>query len=161
MGSAQLILIAGSLILLGFISLTIYNSFNSKTDTDLYNEAYITASGVAQSLIDQILTKAFDQNTVSASVTDPNSLTDPALLGPDAGENNVTLFNDIDDYKNYSRDDTLNVMGIFHSRVDVNYAVKLNPDQISSARTFTKRIDVYVSNVYLKDTLKFSYAKAY
>ncbi len=161
MGSAQLILIAGGLILLGFVSLTIYSSFGSKTDSDLYNEAYITASGVAQSIIDQILTKSFDQNTVAASVADPSALTAVASLGPDAGETNVTQFNDIDDYKNYSRNDTLSVMGIFHSQVDINYAVKMNPDQISGTKTFTKRIDVYVSNAYLKDTLRFTYAKAY
>lgn len=161
MGSAQLLLVAGGLILLGIVSLTIYNSFGSKTDSDLYNEAYITGSGVAQSIIDQILTKSFDQNTISATITNPNSLTAVNLLGPDAGESNVIQFNDVDDYKNYSRNDTLSVMGIFHSRVDVNYATKMNPDQLSGTRTFTKRIDVFVTNVYLKDTLKFSYAKTY
>lgn len=161
MGSAQLLLIAGGLILLGIVSLTIYNSFGSKTDSDLYNAAYITGTGVAQSIIDQILTKSFDQNTVSATVTDPSGLTAVNSLGPDAGETSVTQFNDIDDYKGYSRSDTLSVMGVFHTRVDVNYALKMNPDQLSNARTFTKRIDVYVSNVYLKDTLQFSYVKAY
>ncbi len=161
MGSAQLLLIAGSLILLGIVSLTIYNSFGSKTDSDLYNGAYIAATGVAQSIIDQILTKSFDQNTISANVNNPNSLTAVNSLGPDAGESNVSQFNDIDDYKNYTRDDTLSVMGIFHTRVDVNYTLKMNPDQTSGTRTFTKRIDVYVTNFYLKDTLKFSYATAY
>lgn len=161
MGSTQLILIAGSLVLLGFISLTIYNSFNSKTDSDLYNEAYITASGISQSIIDQILTKSFDQNTRTTSVSNPSSLTPVASLGPDPGESSVVQFNDVDDYKNYTRVDTMAVLGIFNTRVDVNYVSKMNPDQISGTQTFTKRIDVFVTNAYLKDTLKIKYATAY
>lgn len=161
MGLSQLILIAGSLVLLGIISLTIYNSFNSKTDSDLYNEAYITASGIGQSVFDQILTKSFDQNTVTTPVTSTSSLTAVASLGPDPGETSVLQFNDVDDYKNYTRIDTMSVLGIFNTRVDVNYVSKMNPDQISAARTFTKRIDIFVTNSYLKDTLKIKYATAY
>ena len=161
MGLSQLILLAGSLVLLGVISLTIYNSFNSKTDSDLYNEAYITASGIGQSVFDQILTKSFDQNTVTTPVTSTSSLTAVASLGPDAGESSVLLFNDVDDYKNYTRVDTMSVLGIFNTRVDVNYVSKMNPDQISATQTFTKRIDIFVTNSYLKDTLKLKYATAY
>lgn len=161
MGLSQLILIAGSLVLLGVISLTIYNSFNSKTDSDLYNEAYITASGIGQSVFDQILTKSFDQNTVTTPVTSTSSLTAVASLGPDTGESSVLLFNDVDDYKNYTRVDTMSVLGIFNTRVDVNYVSKMNPDQISAIPTFTKRIDIFVTNSYLKDTLKLKYATAY
>ena len=161
MGLSQLILLAGSMVLLGIISLTIYNSFNSKTDSDLYNEAYITASGIAQSIIDQILTKSFDQNTRTTSVSNPSSLTAVASLGPDAGESSVLQFNDVDDYKNYTRADTMSVLGIFNTQVDVNYVSKMNPDQISAAKTFTKRINIFVTNTYLKDTLKIKYATAY
>lgn len=161
MGLSQLILLAGSMVLLGIISLTIYNSFNSKTDSVLYNEAYITASGIAQSIIDQILTKSFDQNTRTSSVSSPSSLTAVASLGPDAGESSVLQFNDVDDYKNYTRVDTMSVLGIFNTRVNVIYVNKMNPDQISAAKTFTKKIDIFVTNSYLKDTLKIKYATAY
>lgn len=161
MGSAQLILLAGGLILLGAVSLTIYNSFNNKTDFELQNEAYITAASIGQSMIDKILTKSFDQKTVSHSYTVPDSLTSVGLLGPDAGETSVTSYNDIDDYKNYVQLDTLSVLGVFRTKIDINYAQKFNPDITSNARTFTKRIDVFVTNTFLKDTLKLNYGVTY
>ena len=55
----------------------------------------------------------------------------------------------------------MSVLGIFNTQVDVNYVSKMNPDQISAAKTFTKRINIFVTNTYLKDTLKIKYATAY
>lgn len=160
MGTAQFIMLAGGLLLLVFLSLTFYSSFRSKSDIDLYNEALITGTAIGQSIIDEISTRAFDQKTVSNSVTVPDSLTATGSLGPDAGESISTLFNDIDDFKNYVRFDTL-VMGVFRTRVNVNYLSKMNPGLLSASRTFTKRIDVFVSNLYLQDTLKLNYVITY
>lgn len=161
MGSVQLILLIGGMALLGAMSLMIYNSFNSKTDFGLYNEAYITASGIGQSMIDKILTKSFDQKSIGKSFTTPDSLTVVGSLGPDAGESSVNLYNDIDDFKNYVQLDTMSVLTVFRTRVDVRYAQKFNPGTNSNVRTFTKRIDVFVTNTYLIDTLKFNYAVTY
>lgn len=161
MGTQQIILVIGGMVLLGLLALTFYNSYNSKTDLDIYNEAIISASGIGQSIIDEIQAKAFDQNTVSHSVNNASQLTAVGLLGPDAGESSPANFNDIDDYKNYVRFDTLNTLGVFKTQVDVNYAVELNPDQISSVRTFSKRINVFVTNNYLKDTLKLNAVSTY
>ncbi len=161
MGSAQLILLAGGLILLGAVSLTIYNSFNNKTDFQLQNEAYITASSIGQSMIDRILTKSFDEKTISHSYTVPDSLTAVGSLGPDAGEASVAAYDDVDDYKNYIKLDTLSVLGVFRTKVDINYAQKFNPDITSNVKTFTKRVDVFVTNTFLKDTLKLNYGVTY
>lgn len=149
------------MVILGVLSLLIYNSTNSKTDSDLGNEAYITASGIGQSMIDQILNKSFDQKSISKTLTLPDSLTAVASLGPDSGESTVGLFNDVDDYKNFIKIDTLSVLGIFKTKVDVNYVQKFNPDVKSNVKTFTKRIDVFVTNAFLPDTLKLKYAIAY
>ncbi len=160
MGTAQLIMLLGGLLLLIFLSMTFYSSFRSKSDIELYNEALITGTAIGQSIIDEISTRAFDQKTVTKSITVPDSLTVVGSLGPEVGESNSTLFNDIDDFKNYVRLDTL-VMGVFRTRVNVNYLSKMNPGLISSSKTFTKRIDVFVSNLYLQDTLKLNYVITY
>jgi len=160
MGTAQFIMLAGGLLLLVFLSLTFYSSFRSKTDIDLYNEALITGTAIGQSIIDEITTKSFDKKTVTKSYTVPDSLTAVGLLGPDIGESSSNQFNDVDDYKNFVRFDTL-AMGIFRTKVNVNYASKMNPNQISASRTFSKRIDVSVWNKYLQDTLKLNYIITY
>lgn len=161
MGTQQIILVIGGMVLLGLLALTFYNSYNTKTDLDIYNQAVITASGIGQSMIDEIQAKAFDQNTVNNRVHNPAQLTAAGSLGPETGETSPLNYNDIDDYKNYVRLDTLATMGIFRTSVDVNYAQELNPNQISSIPTFSKRIDIWVTNVYLKDTLKLSSISTY
>ncbi len=161
MGTQQIILVIGGLILLGLLALTFYNSYNSKTDLDIYNQAVITASGIGQSMIDEIQTKAFDEKTVSQRVNNVSQLTAAGALGPDAGETSSPNYDDIDDYKNYVRSDTLNTLGVFTTRVNVNYVVKLNPNQISSQSTYSKRIDIFVTNIYLKDTLKLNSISTY
>ncbi|MEW5843462.1 MAG: hypothetical protein AB1775_09385 [Bacteroidota bacterium] len=161
MGTQQIILVIGGMVLLGLLALTFYNSYNTKTDLDIYNQAIITASGIGQSMIDEIQAKAFDEKTVSKRVNNVSQLTAVGALGPDSGETSPANYDDIDDYKNYMRLDTLNTLGVFTTRVDVNYAVKLNPNQTSSSQTFAKRIDVFVTNTYLKDTLKLNSISTY
>lgn len=161
MGTQQIILLLGGLILLVILSLNFYSSYRGKSDIDIYNQALITATGIGQSIIDEIQTRAFDQKTVTNSVASKDSLTDVGSLGPEIGETLVTNYNDADDYKNYVRYDTLGVMEIFKTRVNINYVTKMNPDVISISKTFTKRIDVFVTNIYLKDTLKLKHVLTY
>ena len=161
MGSQQLILLFGGIALLGAISITIYSSFNFNTEFELYNEAYVTATGIGQSTIDRILTKHFDQKSIGKTFSTPDSLTSAGSLGPDTGELSVNQFNDVDDFKNYVKLDTLSILGIFKTKIDVGYTQKFNPDNNSTVKSFTKRIDVFVTNTYLQDTLKFQYAVTY
>ncbi len=161
MGSAQLILLMGSLILLVILSINFYSSYRSKSEIDIYNQALITGTGIGQSIINEIQTRAFDQKTITKAITSTDSLTAVDSLGPESGETSVTNYNDADDYKNYVRYDTLGVLAIFKTRVDVKYAAKMNPDLNSLSKTFTKRIDVFVTNTYLQDTLKLKHVITY
>lgn len=161
MGAQQIILILGSLLLLTIFSLNFYSAYGDKTKIDLHNQALITGTGIGQSIIDEIQTRAFDQETVDKPITSTDSLTAISSLGPDGGEPSANRFNDVDDYKNYIRYDTLHVLGIFKTVVDVCYANKMNPEVNAGGRTFTKRIDVEITNRYLQDTLKLKHVIAY
>jgi len=134
--------------------LTVYRATSSRVSLTLLNEATITATGLGQSLIDEIQVKAFDEKTVNSSVSTSDSLTLSSSFGKDAGETLVTHFDDIDDYHNYTRSDTLSRLGQFNSSVIVSYVQKFNPDSKTSIRTFSKRIDVFVMNQALTDTIK-------
>ncbi len=155
-----MIMLIGGLLLLTALSATFYSSFRGKSDVEVYNQSLVTGTGLAQSLIDEISTKSFDAKTALKSYTTPDSLTSPGSLGPESGETSASQFNDVDDYNNYVRQDTL-VMGVFTSKVKVKYAQRMNPNQYSSVRTFSKRIDIYVTNTYLPDTLKMNYIITY
>jgi hypothetical protein len=152
--------IVGILLLTVFI-LTVYRASTARITISVLNEATITATGLAQSLIDEIQIKSFDEKTISQTITSEDSLTAVGSLGPETGEILVTQFDDVDDYKNYTRSNSLSRLGTFNSRVDVYYVQKLNPETRSSVRTFTKRIDVFVTNFSLTDTIKLSHVVSY
>ena len=163
MSSGQQILVLGAIILLSIFILRVYSTENGHIKNSITNEAIITATGVAQTLLEQIQTESFDQMTVSKSVSTPDSLTAPLSLGPETGETSVAKFNDVDDYNNYFEVDTMGILGAFNVRTKVYYCTKMNPDVSSAVRTFSKRIDVFVYNkyLYLIDTLKLSKVISY
>jgi len=161
MGSIQMFLTIGGLALLSVLMLIFFSSSGVQYDTKKSNEAIITATGVAQSLIEEIAAKAFDEKTIAHTMNKTDSLTLANSFGPDAGETNRLLFDDIDDYNKYTSVDSLGGLGAFHYRVIIRYAQKFNPDIISLARTFTKRADISVTNSYMQDTLKLTYVYTY
>ncbi len=152
MGSQQLLAI-GSIFLVTMLALNFYTSNTNQMEVSVSNEAIISGTGIAQGMIDNILTRAFDETTVSSSVSSTSSLTSSANLGPDAGENNIFMFDDIDDFKNYSAVDSSTRLSNYNVSVDVNYVVNLNPENNSLSPTFAKRIDVSITGMYLTDTL--------
>ncbi len=161
MNSIQQFLVIGGLFLLGILILNINNSKSMKSDIVYNNEALITGTGAGQTLIDQIMNKAFDQKTVSGPVANATLLTSASNLGKDTGENNSSQFNDIDDYDNYSTVLTLGRLGNFNVSVKVYYVSYNYPDTKSSMQTFLKRIDVTVTNSLLSDKLVFSQLVSY
>jgi len=167
MSSGQQLLVLGAIILFSIFILGIFTTENVNTKTTITNAAIITATGVAQNLLEQIQTEAFDSATVSKAVSTPNSLTPPSSLGPDPGETSVTKFNDIDDYNGYTEIDTIGtvalggIFSIFNVKAQVSYCTKMNPDVPSSVSTFSKKIDISVYNKYLIDTLKLSKVISY
>ncbi|NNJ52694.1 MAG: hypothetical protein HKP17_05950 [Ignavibacteriaceae bacterium] len=138
------------------------NKANTERILSTYtNESVIDASGVAQSIIEEIQKKAFDESTITKAVWKIDSLTSIINLGSEAGEYQHTDFDDIDDYNNYNTTVTLDRMGDFDISVIVNYVSTLNPKLISSTPTFSKRIEVSLTNYSLLDTLKYHHVVSY
>lgn len=152
----QQLLVIGALIILGSLVLTFNRSTQNVNANNYFNIALIDATASAQSIIEGIQTKAFDEQTVSSSVSATSSLTPDASLGSDAGESVPTQFDDIDDYKNYTEVDTFQQFGQFTVSVDVNYVQKYSPETVSASQTYLKKIDVTVSNSFLTQSLTLS-----
>lgn len=155
MGSGnQLLTIAGIFLL----SILILNSNKANTERamTLYTTgSVIDANGVAQSFLDEIQCKAFDETTVYKAVWSADSLTLRNDLGTEFGETQNTDFDDIDDYNNYSTTITLDEFGDFNVITRVEYVESMNPELISNIPTYSKRVEVAITNFSYPDTLKF------
>lgn len=161
MGAAQTVMLVGGLLLLVVLSLNFYTSYRAKSDLSINSEALTTATTLCQSMLDVMQTRAFDEKTISSAVYETDSLTLAASFGPEAGENTVTQFDDINDFHNYIQYDTLGIFGIFQTRVTVRYINKLSPNSFSNTRTFSKLAEIFVTNQYLADTVKLKQVIAY
>lgn len=161
MGSSQLILVLGGIVLLSILSMNYYNANRTKQNADYYNQALITGTGIAQSLLDEIMSRAFDEKTRTKAQTTTDSLTISGSLGPDSGEGNVNAYDDVDDYKNYTRQDTLGILGMFRSSVNVYYISTFSPNSPTTTRTFSKRVDIKVTNAWISDTIKVNHIISY
>lgn len=161
MGTGQQLLTLAALMLLGIFILNVHQSNMLRSSMVYENEAVIAATGVGQSIIDEITVKAFDEKTISEAVTNTDSLTGTYLLGPETGETTNLLFDDIDDYDGYTAVDSLDRLGNFNLKVEIFYVKNMQPEVKSSVPTFNKRIDVFVTNESLEDTLKLNQVVAY
>lgn len=150
----QMLLTICGLLLLSVLNLTFNTSAGEQQSTMLNNEAVLTSASLAQGMLDEISTRSFDEQTVTKGLNSTDSLTASNLLGPDSGEINVYQYDDIDDFKNYSKVIALERLGNFYMSVDVNYIQNMLPDVKFNLKSFTKRIDVAIFNTYLPDTLK-------
>lgn len=161
MNSGQMMLVILGAVILALLSLNVYKSSDIKKNSLTNNQSIIAGTGLAQAMMNEIKSRAFDQNTINAPVNSVASLTPPLLLGPDLGELIPTQFNDVDDFNNYTTSDTLNLFGIFNISVHVYYINTFSPGIKSLTQTFSKQVDISVTNSNIPFPLKFSQVISY
>ncbi|MBK8944847.1 MAG: hypothetical protein IPM32_06180 [Ignavibacteriae bacterium] len=135
---------------LALIVLTVLNFNKSSLNTQdnlIYNKEYIVTTTAAQSLLEEISSKAFDEKIVNgATITNASNFT--SSLVAETGET-YPNFDDIDDYNNFNRKDSISNLGVFNFMAKVNY---VNDDlQFSGANTYHKAVKIKVVNPNLKN----------
>ncbi len=171
MNLGQLLLIVLALAVLAIVQQTINASISRETLVTLDSEARINSISVAQAMLDEINSKAFDSSTVGKIVYYTSGLTPVSKLGREASNSrgidertvpandrapyqSQVKFDDIDDYKWYTRIDSSFNLGPFYVRVNVNYVNPNNLDDTTSANpTWYKRIVVVVKQLNLVDSV--------
>jgi len=161
MNSGHMLITIAGVLLLSNLILNVHQANTERMIATYTSESVIDASGLAQSIIDMIQSKAFDENTIKAAVWQLDSLTAANKLGPEPGEYKHTEFDDIDDYNNYTATVSLDRMGDFYINVNVFYVNPLNPQIKSSTVTYSKRIELSIINYSLLDTLKYHHIISY
>ncbi|GEM_PF-918266 len=186
MGSNTMLSI-GALVVLGLFMLTSNAIINSSTQTMIRSEHYITAIGLAQSIVDEAKTKYFDEKVIGKTSIKSDSLTPVAGLGYDgtgeqigadfvdlapAGQQterqtgskiprSLSLFDDVDDYNNYTRIVRTPSNGVDTFRCTINYASITYPDSIVAQKTFCKRIRIAITGQYFPGSLTLEYPYIY
>ena len=160
MNTGQTLLTLGAMTLLSLLILRTRNSFLSTSTVMMNSKFSILATSLAQSEIEEIKKKAFDENSVSGPVSSTTDLTNANKLGPESGES-YSNFNDVDDFNGYTTVDSTLPSAVFDIRCEVNYVNPDNPDAISHSRTWSKNITVYVTSPSMGDTVKVSSVFSY
>jgi hypothetical protein len=173
MGLGQTLLTIMALMMMGRMILMVNTTTLDAGFTKDMSEYRITATSLGTSLLEYANSLAFDEATVDTFllVSEISSLSASASFGPDAGETDYSLFDDIDDYHNYSRVDTLENSAIFKTRGYVQYLDHTgNTLFTTTTKNFNKLVTVYVTSDYLvdysvdpprPDTLKFQSVFSY
>lgn len=156
MSSAQFLLLAGGILFFANLVLTFNRTSMSQALVVYENESFIYGESLSQGLIEEIQTRAFDENTLSGMVDSPEELSSTNGLGHDSGEDAMTKFDDIDDFNNFTFTDSLSGHGNFVVNISVYYINTYLPDVQSSLPTFSKRVDISMDNPYLQGTVKVS-----
>jgi len=152
MGLGQTMLTIMALVLMGRLVLSFNTTILETGFTKDMAEYRITATSLGTSMLEQSSGLAFDERTVDSTAGTTAALTSKASFGPDATESNVDRYDDIDDYHNYSKIDSLTNSAIFKTRVTVNYVDISGSDVVTTAsKTFSKEVIVDVTSDFLVD----------
>ncbi|MCF6268761.1 MAG: hypothetical protein L3J41_03530 [Melioribacteraceae bacterium] len=161
MGTGQMMISLGALVLLSIVILRITNGFLMTDYVMLESKVKLQAVSVAASIIEEATGKAFDEFSVDTTVivTNLNNLT--LNLGPEVGEDYKT-FNDFDDFNglSFNTEDTAisrnPFQGMFSDYFDINcvvgYVNSNNPDVYVPNRTWHKKLTVMVTSGVMGNT---------
>jgi len=163
MGLGQSLLGVLALGLLGTVILMM-NTNTLDSGSSVESTEYIimgTSLGISQ--LERASGKAFDENTVSSDIGGVTFLT--AALGKESGETEAT-FDDFDDYNGFTKwvnGDTVNFRSANFFICDSVDYVTISGSAVatSASRTYHKRLRVWVSSPFMRDTLQFSTVYSY
>lgn len=162
--TGQVGFVIGAFVILSTLTLNVNATLINTTTTGLEMEAMLDALSVGQTMLDEVLTKEFDERTLNGvrafSYTD---ITPSFFFGPDGSTERILenhgvdtsstgnflskkRFDDVDDYNNYHRRVWNPRFGWFDVRVDIEYLDEDYPEMMTSWRTFYKGIAVTITH---------------
>ena len=154
MGTGQMIITIGAMILLGNLILTANRGINNIQQTMLQSGYDLDAVSLARSTIEKAQDLPFDRHTMDSTwVNSLSQLTPPGSLGQESSTGDT--LNDYDDYNGHQHGrveiDTVNANGLLYSiykdSTAVQYVTRASNGTMQpspSAATWSKELDVYV-----------------
>jgi len=148
MNNSQMLLILGATAIFSFITINSHRTVLSAADLRLDTEQVITASEIAETMINEIKSKAFDE-----AVTDSNTVENVTeftlYMGPGYSEY-PGHYDDVDDYITDNKKNRPVIVntprtGQFTATVEVKYVRPEQPKTVSAIQTRMKRIRISVT----------------
>jgi hypothetical protein len=158
MNTGQVMMVLGAFTLLSVLVLNVNGMITGTMQTSLEMQATLNAVSIAQSMMDEILKREFDEASINTRIYNTNDMTPTAGLGPNLGETifgidstfqSKSKFDDVDDYHNYRRKVKDSHLGWYYVTNSVEYVNETEPDQKIWSQTFVKRITITVANQYM------------
>lgn len=154
-----MILTMGAMIFLSAMVLRV-NTVSLQNSSTMYNTKFdILAVSIGNTMLEEISKKAFDEQTISNTLTNKSKLTQKSVLGAD--NETYANFDDIDDYNGYSFVDSTMPSAKYNVSCSVGYVNDTSPDKIINNRKWTKRITVKITSKSMKDTVTLSTLYSY
>ena len=143
MSTGQTILTIGAFVLLTTILQGLYNSLANIGGDISSGQDGILSTTIATSYCEFANRLAFDQITDTSDVALTSPLTLSYPLGPEAGEDSLSDFNDFDDLNGYSEVKVAGGSGrAYRTTFRVTYVDELNINSYLPNRTYLKRLDM-------------------
>lgn len=142
MNTGQMMIGITAMGLVAYIILNFSNSSLSTQDSIIYSKEFIVATTLAQSTLDEISDKFYDE-VVAEGKTIKSEKDFSSTLGTDASEV-YPNFDDVDDYNNFNKTEIVPQMGEFTVSVQVEYMT----DGLvkSGTKTYNKNVTIYVTS---------------
>jgi hypothetical protein len=154
MNSGQMLFAIGALVLLGKLALSGNALLLDNQILIWQTEAIETATGIAQSTLEKIEVRGYDEKAKGGSDTVTTTVFS-TTLGPDvtAGDTSgkPSSYDDIDDFDAFSDSVSTPRFGKFYISCDVNYVNVTSPYSTTASKTFMKSVDVTVTNSFMVD----------
>jgi hypothetical protein len=177
MNLGQTLLTLGMFVLLITSVISANRMILQNAESNLKTEAMTGAATVARNLMQEAMSKAFDEKANRSGKQDTSAFTPSRSLGPTSLERSQvpipdssfvdefkskTDFDDFDDYDGYKRIALENNISGFVAEAVVFYVEPWDPDTPTSKRTYYKVIKVKVSHpLYLDVPIEFSSLLSY
>ena len=174
MASNNTFLTIAAFVLLSTIMVGFYRNLARSGDTVVDAQSGIAELTLATTYMELSQGLAFDEATIDSYYTAAqiNALTSPSSLGPnnpppsgEPTEAGFSTFDDIDDLNSFSITDSSfrGISGIYRTTFSVSYVNPSNLSQVSTTRTFCKRVDMSIWRLYppATDTLRHSIIVGY
>jgi hypothetical protein len=147
----------GALVIFSLVSLNFNEIVMQNLTNEIDNKVSLTAFSLADDLLEEIKLRAFDEKTLVFRAINTSELTSSSSLGPDSGEISSNMFDDIDDYKGFSKIVSLPHAENYTITSNVYYVRADNQNQVSLSQTYYKRVDVRVQSPYMKNDITLSF----
>lgn len=151
----NMMLVIGAFSMLSILTLSINGTFLTALATGISAQAQLNALSFGQALLDEILTRDYDEKVTGGRRAFSNN-DFSATLGRDGGGESITgrdssyqsriRFDDVDDYHNYQRAVYDSLLGWFLLSSQVSYARESYPDSLINVRSHFKVVTVTVTH---------------